>query len=211
MAGWTVWTFAVKGLRHDRMEDAHTVQPNVPHPSGAVHVLGVFDGVGGLPAAAEASQAAALATVRAVANTSQGLAALSHLNEAVLETGGASTAVIAVLEASGLVEVLNVGDGGAYMLGDTGELVQLTPKDQQDAKRLTDHLGWPDCKGHSTRLLNCHRLLLCTDGVDAVVDPMNLRDALANANGRLGLQRLLDAVDSAGRPDDATAILAIRT
>ncbi len=177
------------------------------------HLVGVFDGVGGLPGAQAASAMAADRAAAAWIAAGSGLAALQRLNQAVLRTAGSSTAVLALLHPQqGSADIASVGDGGAYTLDAAGRLQQLTPKDQVDARHLSDHLGWVGCTGHAVRLERCDRLLLCTDGVDGVVDRKTLEAALATSplDGRAALAALLAEVDDAGRPDDATAILIRR-
>ncbi len=211
--GWTVWSSGTKGHNHDRMEDARTILGGIKLGRGVAHVLGVFDGVGGLPGAFEASRMAANHAGQALQQTDTALAALHHLNGLVAQTGGATTAIMAILHPEfKSAEIVSVGDGGAYTLDSLGRLRHLTPKDQRDATHLTDNLGWVGCKGHEVHVERCDRLLICTDGVDAVVDLADLRAALASpvSEGRSAVQRLLASVDAKDRPDDATVILAIR-
>ena len=103
--------------------------------------------------------------------------------------------------------VVSVGDSAGYILeGDVPRLV--VPRDRRDGM-LTDCLGDVAPRGH-VRLVGLDQaLLLCTDGVADVVPPDELARVLAASPGRWdrSLRRLMDAVEKAGAPDNATAVL----
>lgn len=210
--GWAIQAAAAKGATRSTMQDAIALEVAVEAGRGRFEAIGVFDGVGGMPRGAEAASAAAAGLRQALSGTSSPQAALESLQEPVRRTRGATTAVIAVLGAGGAVEVAWCGDSSAYALDPGGALQALSRPDAQGGY-LTQCLGLPGMRPHavSLTLRPGDAVLLCSDGVDGVVPPEVLRDAL-QGGGRdaQGLRAILAAVAAAGAPDNAAVALARR-
>src|SRR5687767_7475382 len=98
---WEINARAELGLVRRTMQDAFAVIPDAPCSWQACDVVALFDGVGGLPHGAEAAQAAATGLREAIRRATTPSQVFSHLQELVLATGGASTAVVAFLARAG--------------------------------------------------------------------------------------------------------------
>ncbi|MFO1532154.1 MAG: protein phosphatase 2C domain-containing protein [Thermoplasmatota archaeon] len=145
---------------------------------------------------------------RAVDEATTAMEALHRLNSHVLQTGGASTAILAIIRPL-RVEIASVGDGEAYVLGADGRVAALSPQDRASPNRLVDHLGWTGLRGHAGDWQAPEAVLLCTDGVNDVVGADELGRAIVGAGNQMA--GLAKAVMEAGCPDDATALLARRS
>ncbi len=196
--GWHIATATTRGLVRARQEDACVVLPAGP-------TVGVFDGVGGLPAGDLASQAAADGLGATLAQGRRGL--LGRLDTLVRRTGGATTACIVDLPSG---DVWSIGDCGVYRLDSQGRVEGVAPKDRASRHQLTACLGQSVASGEGhyqeARLIGARAVLVCSDGVDGFVDDACLAAALQGGS----LEDLMAAVEAVGAPDNATAILARR-
>ena len=215
-APWTVLVRADQGRVRQRMEDAFSVELDASWGTRRVHAVAVFDGLGGEPPGQEASRAAAANLRRALAEDLGGRKLLVGLNAAVAKTGGAPTAVVALLAAEPprqRVDLFAVGDSAAYGTNDkTWGL--LLPRDGAPGNVVTDYLGNAGLAGHAATLQmdRGDTLLLCTDGVDGVLDDARLR--LLASTGPSGLEAAADQVVrdvwAGGAPDNATLAIVRR-
>ncbi len=195
LKGFDVAVRSTVGHVRPRQEDAWRVLPRK-------QVVAVFDGLGGMPAGDAASHAAAEALSKALRDEDP----FRALDAAVRATGGATTALVARLK-EGILHA--VGDCGAWAI-QNGAPQQLVPKDRAERHKLTDCLGgMRDPKGHAVpfKVEPGASLLICTDGVDEVVDPADIANALQDADVQRGLDTLMAKVEAGGAPDNATAVL----
>jgi len=214
LGAWTVEVRSEAGNRN-RLEDAWRVVPDAPLGRRSVHVLAVFDGVGGEPHGQEAAWGAADALQRAVEDAGGIDDVLRRLNHIVQGTGGSTTAVVVFLDPRDPCGggVASIGDSALYTLDDGGHLVRLTAKDSL-GPMLTACLGNDAARGHVLPLQigDDAPLLLCTDGVDGVVGTEGLEMLMQTPPGarEAALDVLFDTIREAGMPDNATLILAYR-
>lgn len=215
---WTALVRSDLGLVRRRLEDAWKVLLRARLGGRPVAAFAVFDGLGGEPHGQEAAWAAAdeLESVLAAAHNTDPV--LRALSARVRKTGGATTAVAALLlegpgEASGTL--LAVGDSAAYGLDPSGRVRLLAPKDSGGTSVVADYLGNPELRGHAVPLAlkPGEVLLLCTDGVDDVVGTSAIAECLTGAREgpEESLRTLFEGVHAAGAPDNATAVLVLRT
>jgi serine/threonine protein phosphatase PrpC len=195
------------------MEDAWCVLEAAPMAGERWDAFAVFDGIGGSPRGQEAARAAADGLRAALLRAKGPTDVLRQLDGAVLATGGATTAVavLAPCERPGKVWLLGAGDSSVHAAGVAGSLL---PQDRVGRHGVTDGLGLPLAGGHARELEvpPGGALLLCTDGVDEVVGPVAVQECLAaQARGpQEALAALFAAVQGAGAPDNATALLVRR-
>jgi serine/threonine protein phosphatase PrpC len=210
--GWAIQAAAAKGATRPTMQDAIAIEPAVETGRGRVDAVGVFDGVGGMPRGAEAASAAAAGLRPAVAGAASPQAALERLQETVQRTRGATTAVVAWLGPAGAAEVAWCGDSAAYALDGRGGVQPVTRPDAEGGF-ITQCLGLARMRPHAATLALPvgAAVLLCSDGVDGVVGPSLLRDALQPGGPDAPrLRAILAAVAAAGAPDNAAVVLARR-
>ncbi len=215
---WSILARSDKGHQRGRQEDAWTILDDVEWLGRRLTVVAVFDGLGGLPRGRESAWAAANGLREAMATAASPQELLPWLSKRVSETGGATTAVIALLpdavemEEDAEVQVISVGDSAAYQVGVNGTPGLVNPIDSAGRHVVTDCLGNHDVRGHVSPLVlgPGATLLLCTDGVDGVVDPHSVQDALCATDMDEALETLFGEVYRRGSPDNATAILARR-
>ncbi|MCA1819250.1 MAG: SpoIIE family protein phosphatase [Halobacteriales archaeon] len=210
---WSIHARAERGERPS-MQDAFAVLADVPCAWQRCDAVAIFDGVGGMAHGAEAAQAAADTLLDAIRSAKSPQDIFRHLQRVVQATGGATTAVVALLpRGAGDVEVLWAGDSAAYALERDGDLQALAPPDA-DEGYLTQCLGLDGVRPHvvPVQVAAGSALLLCSDGVDGVVGRLPLQPVLAGAasQDRGRLDQLMAAVATAGAPDNATAVLARR-
>jgi serine/threonine protein phosphatase PrpC len=203
----------------------------------AVHagkqLLAVADGVGG-----EGGAAAAAAAIEALKTLEPGAGSaielLTQLAGALADAEraigpGAATTLTALLRSGSQLALAHVGDSRAYLVRND-ELVQLTAdhtwvQSQVDQGKLdlAGAAAHPD-RALLTRALGAgeheadlavrttlpgDRYLLCTDGLSAVVDRVQIHTALcAEAAPAQVVQRLLDLALDAGAPDNITIVVA---
>lgn len=210
--GWEVAVRSIKGHRRPDSQDAWSTHAYPTSPGTDALILGVFDGVGGMPNGGAAARAAAgrLGAVREGPDGPGGI--LRRLNQAVRATGGATTAVIAVLDDEGGIEVASVGDSAAFVRGRNG-VETLTAADALGPDRLIGWLGQrrPRIQRATHRLERGGSLLLCSDGVHHVAPVPSLARVFQVRRPEDGLNRLFRRLGAAGLPDDATAVLARRS
>ncbi len=214
--GWVVAVRSEVGLVRARLEDAWCVAQGLRLGGRPHHALAVFDGLGGLPNGQEAAWAAADKLPEAVTTAPRAEEVLARLNNWVRETQGATTAVVALIPAgtaTGHGLLLSVGDSAAYLLEDDQGPVLLTPKDSEGGNVVTDFLGSPDLRGHTTEVEvpRGAALLLCTDGVDGVVPAASLTRVLKAPDLAAALDDLFAEILANGAPDNATVVVARRT
>jgi serine/threonine protein phosphatase PrpC len=213
---WTVEVGSSKGPARPVLEDAWCVLPNLEWRGSLFHALAVFDGVAGKPHGREAAWSAA-DHLSEVIQASEGFDdVLPGLNRIVKATGGATSCVVALLSVQrvGEVALASVGDSTGYALDMGGRVRRLTPRDSMGKTWLTDFLGNDQLAGHVFPL---HvpadgTLMLCTDGVDGVVDMDTIESTMSMPPGAqsAAFDVLFDTLGDAGTPDNATAILAHR-
>lgn len=212
---WSVEVRAERGRVRRRQEDAWAVLFAAAFGNRSVDCFAVFDGLGGLPFGDVAAHVAARNLKRALAAGDAPPGPLGRLNQQVLSTGGATTALVATFaeeNGSAVGWIHSAGDSTAYRVDPLGRLWRLTPRDSFSAHRVTDYLGAPALRGHriGCRLEPGEALLLCTDGVDGVLTADEAARALAArpVNGEGALDRAFDLIDLRGGPDNATVLLA---
>ncbi|MBI2077263.1 MAG: protein phosphatase 2C domain-containing protein [Euryarchaeota archaeon] len=215
-APWTVLLRADRGRVRQRMEDAFIVELDVAWGARRVHAVGVFDGLGGEPHGQEAAQAAASTLRPALTAGTAAPRLLAELNAAVGKTGGATTAVLALLSAETphrRVELFAVGDSAVYGTS-VGSWRVLLPRDGARGNVVTDYLGNAGLRGHqaSLDLGPGETLVLCTDGVDGVVDESQLRPLVTERVAGLdaAADQVMREVWARGAPDNATLAVVRR-
>jgi PPM family protein phosphatase len=142
---------------------------------------------------------------------------------------GMGTTVTALLEDGDVVHLAHVGDSRAYLLRG-GELSQLTEDHTlvqelvkqgklrpEDAKRhpqgsiITRALGADADLQVDTatfKIVPGDRLLLCTDGLTAVVDPTTIRNVLLRTrDAQQAAERLVAMANEQGGPDNVTVVV----
>jgi hypothetical protein len=142
---------------------------------------------------------------------------------------GMGTTVTALLEDGDVVHLAHVGDSRAYLLRG-GELSQLTEDHTlvqelvkqgklrpEDAKRhpqgsiITRALGADADLQVDTatfKIVPGDRLLLCTDGLTAVVDPTTIRNVLLRTrDAQHAAERLVAMANEQGGPDNVTVVV----
>jgi serine/threonine protein phosphatase PrpC len=141
---------------------------------------------------------------------------------------GMSSTLTAVLWDGQRLAIAQVGDSRAYRLRD-GELDQLT-QDQTFVQTLVDagRITREEAEHHPQRHVIMQaldgrsdvepvvlmlepqlgdRYLLCSDGLSDVVDPADLRDALAHGSVEETVDRLVRLALDGGAPDNITVVL----
>jgi serine/threonine protein phosphatase PrpC len=208
-SGWEIAAGARQGRVRPSMQDRFAVLPDVRRPWLRGAVAAVFDGVGGLPRGGEAAEAAARALEPAVRDAETPGQVMARLDAAAAATGGSTTGLVAFLTQAS-IRLAWCGDSSAYVLHREAAIRATAP--DVDGPYLTQALGLPRSQAHDTHVeVPAGAILaLCTDGVDGVVDPGEW-STLVRQGGIDGVRRLLDAVDAAGAPDNATVVLARRT
>jgi serine/threonine protein phosphatase PrpC len=202
---WNLHAASIQGGR-PYMEDSHVILPAAPAAWRRADAVAVFDGVGGMPRGSQASAAARKGLEEAIRGAVSPADILDRLNLDVKATGGATTAVAAILGHDGVCDLVWCGDSNAH-----DARGRLTQPDQEDGF-LTRALGLRDAKPHARRIevARGQAILLCSDGVDGPVGAGELQRALAGPDDEAGLRSLMHAVEAAGAPDNATAVLARR-
>lgn len=213
--GWVVSVRSEVGLVRHRLEDAWRILPNVRVAGQAMNALAVFDGLGGVPNGQEAAWAASDHLRDALEHAPRAADVLAHLNNWVRDTQGATTAVVALFPSVGNFGdgvVLSIGDSAAYALGPDRKARLLVPKDSDGPHVLTDYLGHAEAGGHvgTLQVQKGGALLLCTDGVDGVVEPDSIARLLLSGDLAAALDDLFAEILDRGAPDNATVVVARR-
>jgi PPM family protein phosphatase len=212
LPGWIVIVRSDVGGVRERLEDAWAVLPSTAAAGRKSTVFAVFDGLGGEPNGQEAAWAAADNLGEALGRATRPDQVLPRLNAWVRQTQGSTTAVVALFpHEGGDGTLLSVGDSAAYALDGTG-LDLLTPKDAAGPNVVTDCLGSPDPGGHerSVHVARGQTVLLCTDGIDGVVDPASITAVLQAPDLAAAVEDLFAEVWAKGAPDNATLVAARR-
>lgn len=216
------WTFTAQDLRvwvrcdqgaRRRIEDAWVADTQGLRGPRKLAVFAVFDGLGGEPKGDVAARTASTELPAVIQRSSSIHEILPRLNDAVLTSGGYTTAVVATLDAAGHVEIAHVGDSGAFGLVKGGVRL-LTERDAAPSGSITDFLGNPRLRGHVARtsLSRGSSLLLCTDGVDGIVGVDPLAELLRSSHDEVpaAIDSLYKEIHSLGAPDNATIVLVRR-
>ncbi|HLE47598.1 MAG TPA: hypothetical protein VI818_04810 [Candidatus Thermoplasmatota archaeon] len=115
--------------------------------------------------------------------------------------------------ALGRVEIFSAGDSSAYGTNDK-DWGLLLPRDGAQGNVVTDYLGNAALRGHhaTIELASGETLVLCTDGVDGVLDEGRLRTLAATPLSGLDASADLIVRDvwARGAPDNATFALVRR-
>lgn len=223
-----VWAHSIRGRVRPENQDAWCVAapqgvwsgpagPGSPAPGIEEDkvLLGVFDGLGGHPNGREAAQAAARALPDAVMGEGwRAPEVVARLEESVVEAGGMTTALVAVVE-QGVdhVRVVSVGDSAAFRRGAEGGLRRVNALDRSGRHELKDCLGLQgpvDRRGHEERIPLREGCVLTSDGVaDEIPFEQEWGGLLADPLSRVGkrFHGLFEAVWQRGAPDNATTIL----
>ena len=151
------------------------------------------------------------------------------LRHAVGEYAGMGTTLVALAIDKGAALLAHVGDSRAYLL--RGEdLTRLTEDHSWVAEQVRlGHLSEAEARDHQWRsvvsnalggeervrlelygfpLRSGDRLLLCSDGLSGVVEEEDLRTMLSwGLPPELTAQRLIDAANALGGPDNVTAVV----
>ena len=154
---------------------------------------------------------------------------LEVLRHAVGEYAGMGTTLVALAIDRGAALLAHVGDSRAYLL--RGEsLTRLTEDHSWVAEQVRlGHMTEAEARDHQWRsvvsnalggeervrlelygfpLQRGDRLLLCSDGLSSVVDEDDLRAMLGwGLTPELTAQRLIDAANALGGPDNVTALI----
>lgn len=192
-------------------------EPAVIHTQATVFTevtLLVADGLGGHVGGAEASATAVEAFFRTPGTIPERVSGADSAVHARAEadprlTGLATTMAGVEVRHDGTITVFHVGDSRVYRSVD-GFVALLTDDDAHADGTLTQVLGG----AHRLRInphlyeadLSTDTLLLCSDGLTAVLDEDVIAEALALPQ-RQAAERLLDSTLDGGAPDNVTFIL----
>lgn len=167
------------------------------------------------------------------------LSAVEEANRRVLEASqsdseleGMGTTLVAALETGDNLSIASVGDSRAYLLDDTG--LRAITDDQTWVNEVGRPLGLDEesLKNHPMRhvltmaigassplTVNCYTVplkpgalvLICSDGLHGVVDPLKLEGILQAGRDGVTLEEscrhLIEAAKQAGGPDNVTTVL----
>lgn len=145
--------------------------------------------------------------------------------------GGMGTTACLAVVSGGTVYLANVGDSRAYLLRE-GVLTRLTEDHTQaqflyrEGKISREELDQHPTRNRLTRAVGVSRtvtadyteyelepgdvLLLCSDGLYGMLDPVTLRECVRQAVSRRDGQCLIDAANSRGGRDNITAVIIWR-
>jgi protein phosphatase len=196
-------------------------------------VAAVADGMGGA-AGGEIASATAIATVAAVSGEAS--IRIEAANLAVVEAaaqrprlkGMGTTLTLAIFQAGGQVQIGHVGDSRAYLLRD-GALAQVTTDHSFVSEMLTaGRMTEEEAEVHPyrsvlTRVVGLEtaidvdvqtldlaagdRILLCSDGVTAMIDDTGIGAALAERDPERAAEALVAAANAAGGIDNISVVL----
>ena len=195
-------------------------------------VIAVADGMGGHVAGEIASQLAIQAAMEGDPAEVDAAERVRAANDAVTAAmrddpelaGMGTTLTLAIFGKDGAVQIGHVGDSRAYLLRN-GELRQVTTDHTLVARLVADgHISKADARTHPRRHLvmqsiGMHdvdveevglqvepgdRVLLCTDGLNSMVDDDEIARLLANGSPAEAAWRLIDAANAAGGYDNTT-------
>lgn len=212
--GWAVEVATTIGLRRQRQEDSWHVGFDSPLAGRRADVFAVFDGLGGEANGDKASRAAADGLEAAMKATPGADSLLRQLNRAVIDSRGATTAVVFMAVRGGSTFLATVGDSSAYGLV-RGKAELLAPHDEDPhTGGMSDQLGLYFRQGRLTNvsLETGEAVLLCTDGVDGALDPAAIVKLLGASRGIMSeaVDHAMAKIREAGAPDNATLVLVRR-
>jgi PPM family protein phosphatase len=167
------------------------------------------------------------------------LSAVEEANRRVLEASqndseleGMGTTLVAALETGDDLSIASVGDSRAYLMDDHG--LRAITEDQTWVNEVGRPLGLDEesLKNHPMRhvltmaigagsplAVNCYAVpilpgslvLICSDGLHGVVDPLTMEGILQGGRNGAGLEescrQLIEAAKDAGGPDNVTTVL----
>ncbi|HSF85420.1 MAG TPA: protein phosphatase 2C domain-containing protein [Acidimicrobiia bacterium] len=195
-------------------------------------VIAVADGMGGHVAGEVASHLAIEAAMKGDPGDVDAHGRVSAANEAVAAamrddpdlSGMGTTLTLGIFRGDGTVQIGHVGDSRAYLLRN-GELRQITTDHTLVARLVADgHISESEARTHPRRHLvmqsiGMHnvdieeaelqlepgdRVLLCTDGLNSMIDDEAIAGLLADASPAEAAWRLIDAANAAGGYDNTT-------
>lgn len=235
--GWSnvlkyIWAAAThKGMVRKNNEDA--LFPDTSGESEGPVVLMVADGMGGHVAGEVASRLAVNAAASVDLSPSDRVAAGNRaIREEIARQpeldGMGTTLTLVELDPDGTAHFGHVGDSRAYMYADE-RLVQLT-KDHTVAARYVDmgQITAEEAEGHPqshmltrclglTRFINVDemempleagdRLLLCSDGLNTMIDNEAIAKGLNGITADEAAWNLIDMANEAGGNDNITVIV----
>jgi protein phosphatase len=215
-------------LRYAARTDAGQGQDrNDDFAYAGAQLLAVADGVHGHDGASAAAVGAL--SVRTAFDLSDLSALAESAAQAVAALDGDKVTTLTALAWDGSrIGVLHIGDTRAYLLRngvlarltqdhsyvqqqiDEGSLTQAEARSHPQRAVLVQALGGPGEADLSLRTAMAgDRYLLCSDGLWAVVDDDELRDALAaGGDPEQTAQRLVDLAYEAGAPDNIAVVVA---
>lgn len=168
---WSLRVASVCGVRH-RLAGAGSDDAYGWRRVGDTMAVAVADGVGSVPGSAAAAGAAVDAALNAVAAGCDPVAALRAADGATRTTGGATTLVVATVDADGVVTAARVGDSTAFTLADGGWRELWSPEaDPGTVGTATAALPATDARPEPAAAVMAPgwALVLVTDGV---ADPL---------------------------------------
>ena len=229
-----VWaTASHQGRIRDSNEDS--VYPETDGRSDDSLLVAVADGMGGHTAGEVASR---IAIEEATETTGNPERRVKTGNEAIIDAvlekpslaGMGTTLTLAQLDPIGRVTLGHVGDSRAYMLRD-GDLTQLTidhtwVQEEIDAGRMNkddarEHpkrglivralgLGRDvDVDVKRLRLLADDRLLLCSDGLNGMIEDDEIASVLFEGSPSEAAWALVEAANQAGGHDNITVVVVL--
>ena len=227
-----IWAAAThKGMVRKNNEDA--LFPDTSGESEGPVVLMVADGMGGHVAGEVASRLAVNAAASVDLSPSDRVAAGNRaIREEIARQpeldGMGTTLTLVELDPDGTAHFGHVGDSRAYMYADE-RLVQLT-KDHTVAARYVDmgEITAEEAEGHPqshmltrclglTRFINVDemdmpleagdRLLLCSDGLNTMIDNKAIAKGLSGVTADEAAWNLIDMANEAGGNDNITVIV----
>jgi protein phosphatase len=217
-----------------RQQNEDSILPEAGNDgSGEQLVAAIADGMGGA-AGGEIASSTAIAAAAAVAG--EAAIRIEAANLAVIEAaaqrprlkGMGTTLTIGIFHADGHLQIGHVGDSRAYLLrGD--QLTQITTDHSFVSEMLAmGRMTEAEAEVHPYRsvltrvigldpsveveVLNIDleagdRILLCSDGVTAMVDDPTMRQALAAAEPAAAADALVAAANEAGGVDNISAVV----
>ena len=216
-----------------RAENEDAFFPESDDAADGPVVIAVADGMGGAVAGEVASRVAIDASTAADLAAADAATRLEAANLAVIEAaiaepeyrGMGTTLTLGIFAADGLLTIGHVGDSRAYLARD-GELRRITRDDtvveemvlagvitEAEARHhprrhlITQSLGMPDIviQVIEEQLDDGDRVLLCSDGLTAMVDDDAIGAVLAHAETPAdAVWLLIDAANAAGGHDNTT-------
>ena len=221
------------GLVRDHNEDA--VLPEAGTDGSDDHlVTAIADGMGG-HAGGEIASETAISTVAAVAGDAAirieaaNLAVLDAASHRPRLSGMGTTLTVGIFDGRGTLQIGHVGDSRAYLLRDAkltrvttdhsfvGEMLATGRMTEEEAEVhpyrsvLTRAVGLEatvEVDVHRLDLADGDRILLCSDGITAMIDDDAIRSVLTTEpdSGRAA-EALITIANAAGGADNITAVV----